>query len=152
MIKISKSTKRIVLLITYAVIIYTLMKNLGWAYNIALTVLKIIFPFILGGCLAFAMGIPMNAIERLIDRPLSKLGRGRLVKLKRPISMLVTLVCGAGIIAISLILIIPELVSTFESLAITISSFLDRVQGYVDSLNIKWPAMQEWISQLEIRW
>jgi len=76
----------------------------------------VIFPFILGGAIAFVLNVPMNFVERHLFPPerteKSKVSK----KLARPVSMIIVLVCVVGILAIVMFGLIPQLANTFANL------------------------------------
>ena len=70
-----------------------------WKFDMVLGVLKtiwgIIFPFILGGAIAFLTNVPMSFLERTIFKKAKK--ENKIVKkLSRPISLLLTVVLVVG--------------------------------------------------------
>ena len=87
---VDKKTSRFVLFaITYAILLAFALLRLR-EIGIGLRfVWRILFPLVLGGCIAFILSIPMDAIERLFDRHIQS---RRIYKFKRPISLLLTLI------------------------------------------------------------
>ena len=62
----STSIKKMVLVIFFAVVLYTISQNISNILNILTTILNIFLPFLLGCAIAFILNIPMNMIERNI--------------------------------------------------------------------------------------
>ena len=66
-----------------------------WRYDIILDVIRfiihVIFPFLLGGAIAFVLNVPMNFIQRHLFKPERIEGKKYLQKLARPVSMLLVL-------------------------------------------------------------
>ena len=70
-----------------------------WKFDVVLDVLKaiwgIIFPFVLGGAIAFVTNVPMSFLENKIFGKVKKENK-IIVKLARPISLLLTIVLDTG--------------------------------------------------------
>ena len=86
-----EAVKRIRGLIVFAALVVLCF----WRYDIILDVLRfiihVIFPFLLGGAIAFVLNVPMNFIQRHLFRPERIEGKKYLQKLARPVSMLLVL-------------------------------------------------------------
>ena len=72
-----------------------------WKFNVVLDVLKVIwgivFPFVLGGAIAFVTNVPMSFLEKKIFGRAKK--ENKIVeKLARPISLFLTIVFAVGVI------------------------------------------------------
>ena len=74
-----------------------------WKFDVVIGVLKtiwdIIFPFVLGGAIAFLTNVPMSFLEKKIFEKVKK--KNKIVrKLERPISLILTIVLVVGVIAL----------------------------------------------------
>ena len=67
-----KQMKSIMLLILFTVMLYVGLQNIDVVLGVLGTVIGLVFPFILGGGIAFVLNVPMSFLERNI------FGRGRL--------------------------------------------------------------------------
>ena len=86
-----------------------------WKFDVVLGVLKtiwdIIFPFVLGGAIAFLTNVPMSFLEKKIFENVKK--KNKIVrKLKRPISLILTIVLVVGVIALVMFGVILQLTRT----------------------------------------
>ena len=86
-----------------------------WKFDVVLGVLKtiwdIIFPFVLGGAIAFLTNVPMSFLEKKIFGRAKK--ENKIVeKLARPISLLLTIVLIVGVIALVMFGVILQLTRT----------------------------------------
>ena len=99
---------------------------------------KLISPFVVGAGIAFVFNVPMRAIERQLDG-IRKPG------LRRILAILLTL--GALILVLAFVveLLIPQIQSTIESLAVTIPQFVKRQAANVTTWLGEHPELQEWI-------
>ena len=86
-----------------------------WKFDVVLGVLKtiwdIIFPFVLGGAIAFLTNVPMSFLEKKNFENVKK--KNKIVrKLKRPISLILTIVLVVGVIALVMFGVILQLTRT----------------------------------------
>ena len=97
-----------------------------WKFDVVLGVLKtiwdIIFPFVLGGAIAFLTNVPMSFLEKKIFENVKK--KNKIVrKLKRPISLILTIVLVVGVIA--------QLTRTMGTLVTSINDFIPQMQSWI---------------------
>ena len=105
-----------------------------WKFDVVLGVLKtiwdIIFPFVLGGAIAFLTNVPMSFLEKKIFQNVKK--KNKIVrKLKRPISLILTIVLVVGVIALVMFGVIPQLTRTMGTLVTSINDFIPQMQSWI---------------------
>ena len=105
-----------------------------WKFDVVLGVLKaiwgIIFPFILGGAIAFLTNVPMSFLEKTIFKNEKK--ENKIAgKLARPISLLLTIVLIVGVIALVMFGVIPQLTRTMGTLVTSINDFIPQMQSWI---------------------
>ena len=105
-----------------------------WKFDVVLGVLKtiwdIIFPFVLGGAIAFLTNVPMSFLEKKIFEKVKK--KNKIVrKLKRPISLILTIVLVVGVIALVMFGVIPQLTRTMGNLVTSINDFIPQMQSWI---------------------
>ena len=105
-----------------------------WKFDVVLGVLKtiwdIIFPFVLGGAIAFLTNVPMSFLEKKIFENVKK--KNKIVrKLKRPISLILTIVLVVGVIALVMFGVIPQLTRTTGTLVTSINDFIPQMQSWI---------------------
>ena len=91
------------LLIVFTLLILVGLQNFGTVIGAIVFSVPIIYPFALGGAIAFIINIPMKFVERnVFGRRKLRQGRsGRLVKkLSRPLSLVIALILILAVIAI----------------------------------------------------
>ena len=101
--------------------------------------LKTLFaPFALGAGLAFIVNVPMRAIE-------NRLSKIKKPTLRRVIAVLLTFIAVALILFLVVQLLLPQLVTTVETLIAKMPGFAVRVWNWVnDFLNAN-PEVMEWV-------
>lgn len=87
-------------LITYGVILFVLLMNYQWVFELLGVIGKILLPFVIGLIMAFILNVLMKMIE---DKLPKKMEKGR-----RPISLICSLIAVFGFIIILLFILIPQ--------------------------------------------
>ena len=145
-----KQMKSIMLLILFTVMLYVGLQNIDVVLGVLGTMIGLVFPFILGGGIAFVLNVPMSFLERNI------FGRGRLknsrraAKAARPVSLVLALLLVILIIMIAGFVILPELGSTGMGLGKGIETGIRNLQSWIDSTFQNNSAIVEWANSLEI--
>lgn len=127
-----------------------------WKYDVVVGALgfvfHIIFPFILGGAIAFVLNVPMNFIERHLFSESRIKGRRYMGKLARPVSMLIVIFGVIGVVGIVMFVLIPQLGTTFANLGASIQEFIPRVQEWAEEMFHNNREVMEWVDNLEFDW
>lgn len=101
-------------------------------------ILNMLSPFITGAALAFVLNVPMRAMERWF-KGVKKQG------MRRALSLTLTFLAMGMVVTGVILLLIPQINNTIESLKETIPSFTTRaieaVQNYLDSN----PDVRDWL-------
>ncbi len=126
-----------------------------WKYDVVVGALAfvfhIIFPFVLGGAIAFVLNVPMNFVQRhLFDEGKMK-GRKYMCKIARPVSMLIVVFGVIGIVAVMFVLI-PQLGTTFANLGTSIQEFIPKVQEWAEDIFHNNKDIMDWVNDLEFDW
>ena len=127
-----------------------------WRYDIILDVIRfiihVIFPVLLGGAIAFVLNVPMNFIQRHLFKPERIEGKKYLQKLARPVSMLLVLFGVIGVIALVMLVLVPQLGETFINLGRNIQRFIPKLQVWAAGVFHDNPDMIVWINDLKFDW
>ena len=132
-----KTVKRILLIITFTVLliwaIYNhklLLKYIGELYSL-------ISPFVIGLCIAYVVNVIMRPIERLWMKLLSKCKGKWVEKMKRPICLLLSRLLVIGIILAVVFIIMPELSDSVSSLVSMVPSYVSEVESWWEALALR---------------
>ena len=125
-----KSVKKIRELLVFTAFLVVAL----WKFNVVLDVLKaiwgIVFPFVLGGAIAFVTNVPMSFLEKKIFGRAKK--ENKIVeKLARPISLFLTIVFAVGVIVLVMFGVIPQLTRTMGTLMMSITDFIPQMQSWI---------------------
>lgn len=118
-----KNWKKIMGLIAAGVGLYWGLNHLELLGDTLGNVLGLLFPFILGACIAFILNTPLRAVEKGLYRLAGKKGERAVKKVGRMAAIVITLFLVFGLIALFLGLIIPEIVRTVSGLFANLQHF-----------------------------
>ncbi len=126
----NKNIKKILGIITFGIVLFTLSQNLTSVGHFLKGVLAICAPLIVGFCLAFMLNIPMNLLENKVFKGMKNSKKKVVNKMLRPLSLVTTVLLTFGFIALLLFTIIPQLSNS-------VALIIEKVPVYYDSL-VKW--------------
>ena len=145
--------KKAMLLITFAVLLYLGVRNLDIVFRYAGAAWTLVFPFVLGGAIAFILNVPMRGIEkgmfRLQKKIMPKSGK-RWEKLVRPVSMILSMLLVVFIILVVALVVIPELATTVGSVARKIEANIPVFQRWIEDTFRDDSPMVEWANNIDI--
>lgn len=126
-----KEIKKIVKILLIVILVYWLLNNLNMIGNAIGKLLNILFPFILGGALAFIFNIPMSYFEKFFrNRRKSK----KRAKFDRAISIILSILVFVIIILFIFRLVIPQLLNVCELLIEKAPYYLKESKGIATNL------------------
>ncbi|MCC8161524.1 MAG: AI-2E family transporter [Oscillospiraceae bacterium] len=151
-----ENVKKICGIILFTVVVFLAIQNLDKVFSGISFVWGIIFPFILGGIIAFILNIPMRAIEKHLFGKCVKTvknadGSTKTEKKKfvRPVSILITVIAVLAVIAAVMLIVVPQIGDTTKELVKTAETFFPKVQVYAEDLFRNNAGISEWISELD---
>ena len=127
-----------------------------WKYTIVFQAVKfvigVVFPFILGGAIAFVFNVPMHFIEnRLIQEKWKE--KYKIVReTARPVSLVLTIIFVIGIVAAVLFGVLPQLTGTIAKLGYSIQTFIPKVQEWANDWFHNNKEVMAYVNQLEFNW
>lgn len=143
------SIKKIRELIVFTALIVVAL----WKFDVVLGVIKavwgIIFPFVLGGAIAFVINVPMSFLEKKLFGKAKEKGSKAAGKLARPISLLLTIVLVVGVIVLVMFGLIPQLTETIGSLMNSIADFIPQMQSWVREFTHNNREIMDLVNQVE---
>ncbi len=146
-----RNMRKIKQLIIFTVILFVGLLNLDVIISTMNWLFGILMPFIIGCAIAFIISVPM----RLFEEKLFLKGKSNhkiLAKIRRPLSILLSLITIIGLIFIVIFLIAPELSDTVANLFETIPNFFEKTEGWVKDLEQKYPEIAKYLSEYELDW
>ena len=144
----TKPMKKAMFLIVFAIFVWWLFANFRFVGKGINIILGILSPFIIGLAIAFILNKPMSFIEEKLFGKSGPFG-GLKDKFKRPISFLITLILFIIIIAVVLILVIPNLIGAGEQLAEKVPKYFENVQEYLKDSPIEISQINDRIQKID---
>lgn len=137
-------------------IVFTIVIMIAlWKYPMVLSglkfILNIIFPFLMGGAIAFILNVPMHFLEDKIfgsERAQKKVVQ----RIARPLSLALTILLVVGIIVMVMFVVIPELGATILTLGISIQDFVPKVQEWCEKFFHDNKEVMVWAESLNMDW
>lgn len=147
-----ENIKKIRGLIFFTALIFVAM----WNYKLIFAGIKflghVIFPFALGGAIAFILNVPMRFVEEKLFKKIgfsdTKIGK----KISRPLAFILTVLFVIGLIAIVVFVVVPELGNTIVNIGKTLQDFVPQVQKWAIQFFGDNPELVAQIQNLEFEW
>ena len=125
-----------------------------WKFEVVIDVLKtiwgIIFPFALGGAIAFVINVPMSFLEKMIFGKI-KAGKKKNKKLARPVSLLLTMILAVGVVVLVMFGVIPQLTRTMGTLMMSIADFIPQMQGWIRDFSHNNQDIMNYVNQIQFQ-
>lgn len=137
------TVKKIRGLIVFAVLVTVAGVNYRGIMSLAAWFIGILYPFLLGGAIAFVFHVPMRWIESMILP-------GRECRWKRPVSLFLAVALVTGVVVVVMIVVVPELFRTLTGLQSSIPLFLSNLQKQLEQWFARYPDMVAWIGSFEL--
>lgn len=132
-----KTVKRILLIITFTVLLIWAIYNHKLLFKYIGELYSLISPFVIGLCIAYVVNVIMRPIERLWMKLLSKCKGKWVKKMKRPICLLLSILLVIGIILAVIFIIMPELSDSVSSLVSMVPSYVSEVESWWEALALR---------------
>ena len=140
-----ENMKKIALLITYTVCLFVGLFHLDVILNLFGFIWGIAFPFIMGAAMAFVLNVPMRFLEEKVMKKLNFSG-------KRPLSLTVSIVLVLAVLFFAFTVIIPQLIETIQTIAVTFERVIPQIQLKLEELFKMYPEIQQSIALLDLDW
>ena len=148
--KNSSDLKKWLILILVAILAYWAVNNLSVLGNLINTVIDIIFPFILGGALAYILNIPMSFFEKKFTSTSKKKKAKKKTKLIRIFSIILAVIVIVLILTLIVTLIVPELINIFNLLIDNIPYYVQEITKFAQNYAQDIPNINDFLQNLEV--
>ena len=130
-----KTVKRILLIITFTVVLIWAVYNHSMLLDYLGRLYSLVSPFVIGLCMAYVVNVIMRPIERMWMKLLSRFRGNWVEKLKRPICLLLSILLIIGIVLAVVFIIMPELSKSVSSLVSMVPTYVSEVEGWWETLS-----------------
>ena len=123
--KLDKQTmKKLMFLITFTIVLFFALTHIDTVINGVGFVIGLISPLLFGFGIAFVLNVPLRYIESRLFFSKNKVVQ----KIKRPVSILLSIIIILLFITAVLLLVIPEVIKTFNILIDLIPDFFEKIK------------------------
>ena len=120
-----KDVLKILSIIFISIIFLVALINLSSIFSWIEKLLSVLSPFIWGLCFAFVINIPLRLIENRVFSGLNKKGNKKWLRIKRPVSLILSILLLLILISLLVILIIPRFKEALESFATKLPDYMN---------------------------
>ena len=134
-----KTVRKLFILVVGAIFVYWLLHETDRFRDFWRAGSNMLSPFVIGAAIAFIMNVPMRAIER-------KLTFVRSDGLRRTFGIVLTLLCVVLVIAGIILLLIPQITETIQSLIPKLTDFFLRIESNIITFLESNPELIKWVT------
>lgn len=145
-----ETMKKTAMLIAFGVLLYVGTENLQVILSGVGFVWGLLFPFILGGAIAFVMNVPMKFLEEKFFGKAKEKGSKAANKLARPVSLVLALVFIVAILLLVVLVVAPALGDTLVSVAKQVEKAIPQLQRWAQEHFRSDSAFMQWIQSVEL--
>lgn len=148
------NVKKILGIITFTLILMAVLMNFKAVGNYIVFLWGIIFPFVLGGAIAFILNIPMSAIEKQFSKIKTKSKKGEKLRNRiiRPVSMVLAILLVFLIIGLVIGVVVPQLGQTINNIGESMSKSLPKIQAWLEQIFQDQEEIVNYIKNLDFDW
>ena len=129
--------KKWIILILIAILAYWSINNINEIYSFFHIIFNVLFPFILGGIIAFILNIPMRNIEKVLINKLKFKPT-----ITRILSIILSLLLFLIVVLFIAFLLVPELIENIQLLISNIPELFEKSESFIIKLLDKYPDIQ----------
>lgn len=145
---LDKELKNGLILISFGIILFLFLQNIWIGIEILKGIITIFSPFLLGLIIAFILNVPMNMMEKRLEK--NKKLKIKKKKIRRGVSLIVSVVSVLLILLFVIALIIPDLGKTITSFLNQIPDFIRNIEEYIQSISQKYPSLATWANKIDL--
>lgn len=140
--------KKLLGLIAFAILLYVGLQNTKMVSAALRYVAGLIAPFLIGGCIAFILNVPMRFFETKVFAAIKPVPIKGVGKLRRILSLLLTLTVVLGVIVFVVFMVAPELYQSFAAIGREMTQFTNRVPQMLEEARERLPMFAEEIDKI----
>lgn len=144
--KCRQASKWVIRTVTACILVYLCFRHIGSIANAVMWLANLIQPLIIGLILALILNVPTRAIEEGL------LGKTKLKKGLRPLSIVLALALVLGIFVGVALLVVPELVGAVQLIVQIVTSGLEKLAHLEENDALMQTQIGQQIANLNIDW
>ena len=126
--KLITETKHGILLVTYGLLLFFVLVNLGNFWNVVSIILSLLRPLFLGLGIAYILNMPMSYFEKQIKKYTSE--DSILNRKSRSLALTITLILAVMFILLLVVVIIPQLIESLTMLFSHVGEYIGNIIGF----------------------
>ncbi len=134
------------------ILIYFIFNNISFIYAGFLKVINISIPFIIGGAIAFILNVPMKKLETYFFKKKNQDPESGWGKLRRALSLIITILLTLVVIVLLLYMVIPQLVITISQLIRQIPTGVNQITVWADDKFDRYPIIMDIVDGAAMNW
>lgn len=142
-------SKWIVGIVALCILIYLCANNIPGILKAISSIVSLFIPLILGVVIALIINVPMRSIEK---RLFAKTNKPKLVKLRRPLAIILSELLVFGIFILVALLVVPELINAITILSGNLIKFINTLSQYEATIDFSSLPFGEYINLDQINW
>lgn len=147
-----KNVRMILLIIAFAVVLYTAAQNLASVYGAVKTVWNVFGVVITGLAMAFVLNVPLKLFEDRVFYGMSEDRRPLVRRLRRAVSLVCALVVSLGVIVILIAVVLPQLTQTVTEVAARLPEYISAVVNWINEVLAKFDIEIEALKEFTVDW
>lgn len=147
-----KNVRAIMILITFTVLLWMIVTHLSYVFIGIRYIISASKAVIAGLCMAFVMNVIMKPVESTWLKFMDKSKRPFVKKLRRPLSIAITLIVIIGFLSIVLLVIIPEISDTVMTLVVNIPTYFNKAVVWVENTLESFNLATDFLPEMSIDW
>ena len=147
-----KNVRTILLIIAFAVVLYTAAQNLASVYGAVKTVWNVFGVVITGLAMAFVLNVPLKLFEDRVFYGMSEDRRPLVRRLRRAVSLVCALVVSLGVIVILIAVVLPQLTQTVTEVAARLPEYISAVVNWINEFLAKFDVEIEALKEFTVDW
>ena len=145
--KLDKSVKNGLIIVCTGILFFMVLQHLGILWQTICSLFSLVFPFLLGGAIAFVLNVPMRALEKVL---FSKKKRGK--GFRRPLALVITILLFIGVLTLAVFVIAPGIADAVTSIAAQLPNAFARIETWASQLEEYLPQLESLINTIDFDW
>ncbi len=146
-----ENMKRAMYLIAFGVLLYLGVQHLDVVLEYLGGIWGLLFPFILGGGIAFVLNVPMKFLERHLFGKAKERANKTAERFVRPISLVLAILFVVVLVLVVVLVVAPELGTTFISVGKRIEENIPKLQIWAEHTFREDSPVVEWANSIDIQ-
>ena len=147
-----KNVRMILLIIAFAVVLYTAAQNLASVYGAVKTVWNVFGVVITGLAMAFVLNVPLKLFDDRVFSGMSEHRRPLVRRLRRAVSLVCALDVSLGVIVILIAVVLPQLTQTVTEVAARLPEYISAVVNWINEFLAKFDIEIEALKEFTVDW